>query len=93
MPNKTITSVKGFRAAAIHAGIKQSGKSDLVILASDVPANAAAVFTKNKVVGAPIIVGRKNMKGGLLRACVTNSGCANVCTGDQGVKDALESRK
>lgn len=90
MPNTTITSVKGIRAAALHAGIKQSGKPDLALLVSDVPAAAAAVFTQNKVVGAPVIVGRRHIQEGMLRACITNSGCANVCTGQRGVDDALE---
>src|SRR3954463_12972413 len=90
MANTTITSVTGFRAAAMHCGIKASGKPDLALLVSDVPAHAAAVFTKNKVVGAPIIVGRRHLKSGVLRACITNSGCANVCTGERGVEDALE---
>jgi glutamate N-acetyltransferase/amino-acid N-acetyltransferase len=90
MGNSTITSVKGIRAAALHAGIKQSGKPDLALLVSDVPAAAAAVFTRNKVVGAPVIVGRRHIQEGMLRACITNSGCANVCTGQRGVDDALE---
>jgi glutamate N-acetyltransferase/amino-acid N-acetyltransferase len=90
MANETITAVKGFKAAALHVGIKASGKPDLAILVSDVPATAAAVFTRNKVVGAPVIVGRKHIKKHLIRACVTNSGCANVCTGQRGVEDAFE---
>jgi glutamate N-acetyltransferase/amino-acid N-acetyltransferase len=90
MANTTITAVKGFRAAAMHAGIKASGKPDLAILASDVAAAGAAVFTRNKVVGAPIIVGRNHIRGGVLRACIVNSGCANVCTGQRGIDDALE---
>ena len=90
MANDTITSVRGFRAAAMHCGIKASGKPDLALLASDVPAAATAVFTRNKVVGAPVIVGRKHIRGGVLRACITNSGCANVCTGERGIKDAME---
>ncbi|MCL2648322.1 MAG: bifunctional glutamate N-acetyltransferase/amino-acid acetyltransferase ArgJ [Phycisphaerales bacterium] len=93
MPNHTITSVKGFRAAAMHCGIKASGKPDLALLVSDIPAAAAAVFTQNKIVGAPIIVGRRHLhpkNGGVLRACITNSGCANVCTGQRGIDDALE---
>jgi glutamate N-acetyltransferase/amino-acid N-acetyltransferase len=89
MPNTSITSVKGFRAAAMHCGIKASGKPDLALLVSDVPAHAAAVFTRNQVVGAPIIVGRDHIRSGVLRACVTNSGCANVCTGQRGIDDAL----
>src|SRR6185295_6451758 len=90
MANQTITSVPGIRAAAMHCGIKASGKPDLALLVSDVPATAAAVFTRNKVVGAPVIVGRKHIKAGVLRACVTNSGCANVCTGQRGIDDAIE---
>ncbi len=90
MANETITSVKGFKAAAMHCGIKASGKPDLALLYSDVPAAAAAVFTRNKVVGAPVIVGRKHIRGGVLRACITNSGCANVCTGERGIRDAVE---
>ncbi len=90
MPNPTITAVPGFRAAALHCGIKSTPKPDLALLVSDVPANAAAVFTTNKVVGAPVIIGRHHIKHGILRACITNSGCANVCTGKQGLADALE---
>jgi glutamate N-acetyltransferase/amino-acid N-acetyltransferase len=90
MANQTITGVRGFRAAAMHCGIKASGKPDLALLVSDVPATAGAVFTRNKVVGAPVIVGREHIKRGILRGCVTNSGCANVCTGRRGVNDALE---
>ena len=90
MANQTITSVRGIRAAAIPCGIKASGKPDLALLVSDVPATAAAVFTRNKVVGAPVIVGRRHIRRGVLRACVTNSGCANVCTGRRGIDDSLE---
>ncbi len=90
MANQTITAVKGIRTAAMHCGIKASGKPDLALLVSDVPATAAAVFTTNKVVGAPVLVGRKHIKAGVLRACITNSGCANVCTGQRGIDDALE---
>lgn len=90
MANSTITGVKGFRTAAMHAGIKASGKPDLAVLVSDIPAAAAAVFTRNKVVGAPVIVGKRHIRGGVLRACITNSGCANVCTGQRGIDDALE---
>ena len=90
MANTSITVVPGIRAAALFCGIKTTGKPDLALLVSDVPATAAAVFTRNKVVGAPVIVGRRHIKGGVLRACITNSGCANVCTGQRGIDDALE---
>jgi glutamate N-acetyltransferase/amino-acid N-acetyltransferase len=90
MANETITAVKGFLAGAMHCGIKQSGKPDLAMLVSRVPATGAAVFTTNKVVGAPVIVGRKHIRRGVTSACIINSGCANVCTGNRGIADALE---
>ncbi len=90
MGNQTITAARGFLAGALHCGIKQSGKPDLAILVSRVPATAAAVFTTNKVVGAPVVVGRRMMRHGVLNACIINSGCANVCTGERGIADARE---
>jgi glutamate N-acetyltransferase/amino-acid N-acetyltransferase len=88
--NPYITAVRGFLAGALHCGIKRSSQSDLAMLVSAVPATAAAVFTTNNVVGAPIVVGRKHIKHGRLSACVINSGCANVCTGKHGISDALK---
>ena len=88
--NDTITAPKGFLAGAIACGIKASGKPDLAILASRTPAAAAAVFTTNKVVGAPVIVGREHIRAGRLGACIVNSGCANVCTGRRGIQNARE---
>jgi glutamate N-acetyltransferase/amino-acid N-acetyltransferase len=82
----------GFRAAGISAGIKASGNPDLMLLVADAPAQAAAVFTTNKVVAAPVIVSRDHLarSGGLARAIVVNSGCANACTGDVGMRDARQ---
>lgn len=90
MANETITGVPGFWAGALRCGIKQSNKPDLALLVSKVPATAAAVFTRNKIVGAPITVGRANLRSGRLHGCIVNSGCANVCTGDRGIRDARE---
>ncbi|NNM86703.1 MAG: bifunctional glutamate N-acetyltransferase/amino-acid acetyltransferase ArgJ [Phycisphaerales bacterium] len=90
MENKTITAVRGFLAGAMHCGIKESGKPDLALLVSKVPAAAAGVFTTNKVQGAPVIIGREHIAGGHLQGCVINSGCANVCTGQRGLRDARE---
>jgi glutamate N-acetyltransferase/amino-acid N-acetyltransferase len=59
------------------------------MVASETSARIAAVFTRNAVVGAPVIVGRENVKGGRGRAIVCNSGCANVATGNPGIEDAL----
>jgi glutamate N-acetyltransferase/amino-acid N-acetyltransferase len=78
---------RGFRFASGTAGIKQSGAPDLVIAVTDRPASAAAMFTTNQFVAAPVIVGRRNLKqsGGRLRAVVVNSGNANCATGDAGL--------
>src|SRR6478609_3045966 len=82
----------GFRAAGVSAGIKASGNPDLMLLVADAPAQIAAVFTTNKVIAAPVIVSRDHLarSGGIARAVVVNSGCANACTGDAGFKDAVE---
>lgn len=83
-----ITAPKGFKASGIKAGIKKSGKEDMAILYSTVPAAAAAVFTTNAMAAAPVIVSRRNVQKGKISAIVINAGCANACTGEQGLKDA-----
>ena len=83
-----LLSPKGFQAAGVKAGIKASGKPDVGLLLCDSPATAAAVFTANKVVAAPVVVGREHVTGGKLRGVVVNSGNANACTGRRGEKDA-----
>jgi glutamate N-acetyltransferase/amino-acid N-acetyltransferase len=87
-----VATPRGFRAAGISAGIKASGNADLMLLVADAPAQVAAVFTTNKVVAAPVVVSREHIarSGGLARAIVVNSGCANACTGDAGMRDARE---
>ncbi|MCG6955108.1 MAG: bifunctional glutamate N-acetyltransferase/amino-acid acetyltransferase ArgJ [Gemmatimonadetes bacterium] len=75
---------RGFRCAAVHCGIKAEGR-DLSLFASETPAAAAAVFTRNKVPGAPILVGRELARGGRLQAVVVNSRVSNVGTGEEGV--------
>ncbi len=82
---------QGFRAAGIAAGIKKNGKADLTVIVSDVDCNAAAVFTTNKVKAAPVIRGMAQLKSAYaksMRAVVINAGCANACTGDQGLRNA-----
>jgi glutamate N-acetyltransferase/amino-acid N-acetyltransferase len=85
-----LLSPRGFRAGAVYAGIKTKETPDVSLLACDVTANAAAVFTTNKVVAAPVVIGRKHIARGRLRGVVTNSGNANACTGLHGEKDAVE---
>lgn len=83
-----ITAPQGFTAAGVHAGIKKNGKEDVGIIYSTVPAAGAAMFTTNKMAAAPVIVSRQASERGNIRAIVVNSGCANACTGDQGMTDA-----
>jgi glutamate N-acetyltransferase/amino-acid N-acetyltransferase len=79
---------KGFRGAAIAAGLKSTGALDLTIIENCGPKfDAAAVYTSNKVVAAPVIWSREVTKGKLVRAAVLNSGGANACTGPQGFAD------
>jgi glutamate N-acetyltransferase/amino-acid N-acetyltransferase len=98
-----VTTPQGFRAAGVSVGIKRSapgleartqaaGPLDLALLVSDVPATAAAVFTTNLAVAAPILVSREHLarSHGVARAIVVNSGCANACTGDEGMQAARE---
>jgi glutamate N-acetyltransferase/amino-acid N-acetyltransferase len=77
----------GFRFAAVRAGIKPSGKPDLACIVADQPASAAALFTSNRVVAAPVTVGRANLVAsqGHVRAVVVNSGNANCATGAAGL--------
>jgi len=85
-----ITAPKGFKAAGIACGIKKSGKPDLSLILSEVPATAAGVFTTNQVKGNPVVVSRKHLKKGKARAIVSNSGNANTWTGKKGLKDAYQ---
>lgn len=79
---------KGFRSASIAAGLKSTGALDLTLIENQGPTfNAAAVFTTNKVVAAPVIWSRQVAKEGIVRAVVLNSGGANACTGPQGFAD------
>ena len=87
-----VATPRGFRAAGISAGIKANGNPDLMLLVSDTPAQAAAVFTTNKAVAAAVIVSKEHLarSGGTARAVIVNSGCANACTGDVGLRDARD---
>lgn len=85
----SVTAARGFRAAGITAGLKASGTPDLALVVNDGPEFAAsAVFTSNRVVGAPVLWSRQAVKDGVARAVVLNSGGANVCTGPGGFQDA-----
>jgi glutamate N-acetyltransferase / amino-acid N-acetyltransferase len=81
----------GFTAAALHCGIKaKTGALDLAVIAADRPAAAAGLFTTNLAKAAPVVVSREHLDRtrGMARAVVVNSGCANACTGEAGMRDA-----
>jgi glutamate N-acetyltransferase/amino-acid N-acetyltransferase len=84
-----VTAPQGFRAAGVSCGIKANGL-DLALIVSDRPASAAGVFTLNRAQAAPVIVSRRNLASaaGHTRAIVVNSGCANACTGSDGMHHA-----
>jgi glutamate N-acetyltransferase/amino-acid N-acetyltransferase len=83
-----VTAPLGFEAAAIHCGIKKQGILDLALLVSTVSGPIAGVFTRNRVVAAPVIVDRRHLRQHRGRAVLINSGNANACTGAQGLAAA-----
>jgi glutamate N-acetyltransferase/amino-acid N-acetyltransferase len=88
-----VTAPAGFRTAGVACGIKKTGALDLALVVADAPAAAAGVFTTNKAQAAPVLVSREHLarSGGLARAIVVNSGCANACTGPEGMAVARSS--
>jgi len=83
-----VTAAKGFVAGGLYCGIRKV-KKDVAIVQSVKPAVVAGVFTLNKVVAAPLVVDKIQLeKSSLCSAVVVNSGNANACTGDHGMKDA-----
>ncbi len=90
MSNNTITAPKGFLAAGLHCGIKQSGNNDLGLIVCPGGAKAAAVFTTNKIVSAGVQVSKKHIKRPNIFAVVINSGNANACTGKTGITNAIK---
>jgi glutamate N-acetyltransferase/amino-acid N-acetyltransferase len=78
---------RGFRCASRNCGLKPTAK-DLALFVSDVDAAAAAVFTRNRFPGAPVLLGRETIRGGRLRAIFANSKVSNVATGEQGLEFA-----
>ena len=84
---------RGFRFAATACGLKKTGALDLALLSSDVPASAAAVFTQNLVVAAPVVVSKTHLKAskGRMRAVIVNAGNANCATGSNGYAAAVKT--
>jgi glutamate N-acetyltransferase / amino-acid N-acetyltransferase len=83
-----VTAPLGFQAAGIHCGIKKPGILDLALLVSTVSGPIAGVFTKNRVVAAPVILDRRHLRRHMGRAIIVNSGNANACTGAPGLAAA-----
>ncbi len=90
MSNSTLTAPKGFRVAAVKAGIKASGNPDLGLIVADQPCTAAAVFTTNRVQSPAVRLSREHVRNGRAQAVFVNAGNANTCTGKQGARDTLE---
>lgn len=79
---------QGFKAAGVRAGIKKSGNLDVAVIYTEKEAKVAGVFTQNLVAAAPVRVSKVVVGTGTAHAIVANAGCANACTGEQGLRDA-----
>ena len=84
-------AVLGYKVWGIHCGIKKTDKKDLALIVSDREAAVAGVFTRNRVKAASVVLGMAKVKTGKGQVIVANSGCANACTGKQGLTDAKET--
>jgi glutamate N-acetyltransferase / amino-acid N-acetyltransferase len=82
------TAASGFVAAGVGCGVRDAGRRDLGLLFSELPCETAAVFTRNTVWGAPLVVTREAVENSEIRAVVANSGNANAATGERGIEDA-----
>ena len=84
--------IQGFKTSAVAAGIKTGGAQDLGLIWSEKPAVAAAVFTQNAFIAAPLVVSKKHLQQAdyRVRALLVNSGNANAATGETGIRAAQE---
>ncbi len=80
----------GFLLSGVSAGLKKNEKRDLALIFSTVPARASAIFTKNLIKGAPILVAEERISSGFCQALIINSVNANAFTGQKGYEDSLE---
>ena len=83
-----VTYPQGFTAAGVRAGIKKNGNLDVALIYTEREAAVAGVFTKNLVAAAPVHLSKIVVGTGTAHAIVANAGCANACTGEQGIRDA-----
>lgn len=91
MPKGHVTSPMGFQAGIAACGVKK-GKDDLVILYSECPTGGAAVFTQNRAAAVPVQISRNVFRKNEVRAVLINSGCANACTGEQGMEGGMATQ-
>lgn len=85
--------IKDFSYGAVAAGIKYKDRLDLGLIYSTAPAVTAGVFTTNQVKAAPVLLSIDRLKQGRCQAVLVNSGCANACTGEQGMEAALQTSR
>jgi glutamate N-acetyltransferase / amino-acid N-acetyltransferase len=90
-PQPVVGLPRGFRASGVYCGVKRNtSKLDLSLVVSDRPAVAAGVYTTNRVVAAAVTLDRLRTPAAGMRAIVINSGNANACTGERGLRNAEE---
>lgn len=89
LDNGSVSSPRGFSASGVQAGVKEgTARKDLALVCSSQPAHGAALYTANRVQAAPIAIDREHLQDGRARAVILNSGNANACTGEVGLRDA-----
>ncbi len=91
--SKGVTFPKGFVAAGVKAGIKKSGNLDVAVIYTKNEAAIAGTFTQNQVAAAPVYASKKVVETGTAHAIVANAGCANACTGQQGMQNAEKTQE
>lgn len=84
-----ICAPQGFQAAGVKTGIKSLKKEDVAIIYSEQDCSVAGMYTLNKMCASPVTLTKRHFEDGHGRAIVVNSGCANACTGEQGMQDAV----
>lgn len=91
----TIETVPGFKVAGVHAGLKVEGALDFALIYSETPCVAAGVFTTNRVKAAPVLVDQERLQKNPTSICAVaiNTKCANACTGQQGIDNALQTAR
>ena len=82
---------QGFSVAGVHCGLKSdANREDLTLITTDRPAVGVGVYTQNLVAAAPVELDRQRTPSDSIRAVVINSGCANACTGEEGMRNARQ---